>query len=56
MRLACLLALILPCGKRGTLRLENGWWKIGHLAFEYPGENASNEWCEPVTDEEYDAL
>ena len=24
--------------------------------FEYPGENASNEWCEPVTDEEYAAL
>ena len=23
---------------------------------EYPGENASNEWCEPVTDEEYAAL
>jgi hypothetical protein len=23
------------------------------LAIEVPGENASNEWLEPVTDEEY---
>lgn len=27
-----------------------------HLAIEVPGENASNEWCEPVTDEEYEKL
>lgn len=26
------------------------------LAFEVPGENTSNEWCEPVTDEEYNKL
>ncbi len=29
---------------------------FSHLAFEYPGENASNEWCEPVSDEAYAAL
>lgn len=29
---------------------------FAHLAFEIPGENASNEWLEPVTDEEYDSL
>ena len=23
---------------------------------EVPGENTSNEWCEPVTDEEYNKL
>lgn len=34
---------------------QAGSW-FSHLAFEYPGENASNEWCEPVTDEEYAAL
>ena len=33
---------------------RDSWFS--HLAFEYPGENASNEWCEPVTDEEYNAL
>ena len=29
---------------------------FAHLAFEVPGENASNEWLEPVTDEEYGQL
>ena len=29
---------------------------FAHLAFEIPGENASNEWLEPVTDEEYNNL
>ncbi len=29
---------------------------LSHLAFEIPGENTSNEWCEPVTDDEYDKL
>ena len=29
---------------------------FAHLAFEIAGENASNEWLEPVTDEEYDKL
>ena len=29
---------------------------FAHLAFEIPGENASNEWLEPVTDEEYDKI
>lgn len=29
---------------------------FSHLAFELDGENTSNEWLEPVTDEEYDKL
>lgn len=29
---------------------------FAHLAFEIAGENTSNEWLEPVTDEEYDNL
>jgi len=29
---------------------------FAHLAFEIPGENTSNEWLEPVKDEEYDKL
>lgn len=32
----------------------DGWF--AHLAFEVPGENTSNEWLEPVTDEEYGKL
>lgn len=30
---------------------KNSWFS--HLAFEYPGEDTSNEWLEPVSDEEY---
>ena len=30
--------------------------KFAHLAFEVSGENSSNEWLEPVTDEEYNKL
>lgn len=33
---------------------KDSWF--AHLAFEIPGENASNEWLEPVTDEVYDQL
>ena len=33
---------------------KNSWFS--HLALEVPGENTSNEWCEPVNDEEYDKL
>ena len=29
---------------------------ISHIAVECPGENCSNEWCEPVSDEAYNAL
>ncbi len=29
---------------------------FSHIAVEVPGENCSNEWCEPVTDEEYGKL
>ena len=32
-----------------------GSW-FSHLAVEVPGEGCRNEWCEPVTDEEYAAL
>ena len=33
---------------------KNSWFS--HLAFMLPGEGMSNEWLEPVTDAEYDAL
>lgn len=33
---------------------KNSWFS--HLAIEVPGENSSNEWLEPVTDEEYNKL
>ena len=33
---------------------KDSWFS--HLAFEYPGEDCSNEWCEPVEDSYYDTL
>ena len=33
---------------------KDSWF--AHLAFEIPGENTSNEWQEPVTDEEYNKI
>lgn len=29
---------------------------FSHIAIEVPGENTSNEWCEPVTDDIYNNL
>lgn len=33
---------------------KDSWFS--HIAVEVPGENTSNEWCEPVLNEEYDKL
>lgn len=33
---------------------KDSWFS--HIAIEVPGENISNEWCEPVSNEEYDKL
>ena len=33
---------------------KDSWFS--HIAIEVPGEETSNEWLEPVTDEEYDKL
>lgn len=33
---------------------KDSWFS--HLAVEVPGENTQNEWCESVTDEEYNKL
>ena len=33
---------------------RDSWFS--HLAFGYPGEDCSNEWCEPVDDDAYNAL
>lgn len=33
---------------------KDSWFS--HIAVEVPGEDRSNEWCEPVSDEAYEAL
>ena len=40
--------------KHGHGAKANSWFS--HLAVEVPGENTSNEWCEPVSDADYAAL
>ena len=33
---------------------KDSWFS--HIAAEIPGEGTSNEWCEPVSDKEYNEL
>ena len=33
---------------------KDSWFS--HIAMDVPGENSSNEWCEPVSDEDYAKL
>ncbi|MDD6757137.1 MAG: cupin domain-containing protein [bacterium] len=34
---------------------KKDYW-FSHIAIEVPGEETKNEWCEPVSNEEYDKL
>lgn len=48
-------AVNIPAGvKHWHGAAANSWFQ--HLALEVPGENCKTEWCEPVSDEEYDKL
>lgn len=45
----------IPVGVKHWHGAKKDTW-FSHIAFEAPGEETSNEWCEPVTDEEYGVL
>lgn len=45
----------IPAGVKHWHGAKKECW-FSHLAFEIPGENTSNEWLEPVTDEVYNRL
>ena len=45
----------IPTGVRHWHGAKKDCW-FSHIAVELPGENAANEWLEPVTDEEYGEL
>lgn len=47
--------IVIPAGVKHWHGAKKDSW-FSHIAFEAPGEGGSNEWCEPVTDEEYNAL
>lgn len=45
----------IPVGVKHWHGAKKDSW-FSHIAFEIPGENCSNEWCEAVTDEVYNEL
>ena len=47
--------IYIPAGVKHWHGAKKDSW-FSHIAFEAPGEDTSNEWCEPVTDEEYGNL
>jgi quercetin dioxygenase-like cupin family protein len=47
--------VVIPAGVKHWHGAKKDSW-FSHISVEVPGENTSNEWLEPVTDEQYDAL
>ncbi len=46
--------VVIPAGVKHWHGAARDSW-FSHIAFEAPGENCSNEWLEPVTDDAYPA-
>ena len=46
--------VVIPAGVKHWHGAACDSW-MSHIAFEAPGENCSNEWLEPVTDEQFPA-
>lgn len=49
------MVIVIPAGVKHWHGAKADSW-FSHIAFEAPGENTSNEWLEPVADEEYNNL
>ena len=47
-------SMVFPIGAPNDGAAPDSWFS--HLAVEVPGEEISNEWCEPVSNEEYGKL
>ena len=47
--------VVIPEGVKHWHGAKKDSW-FSHISIEVPGENTSNEWLEPVTDEVYNAL
>ncbi len=47
--------IVIPANVKHWHGAKKDSW-FSHIAVEVPGENASNEWCESVSDEEYNEL
>lgn len=48
-------AVTIPAGVKHWHGAARDSW-FSHLAIEVPGQNARNEWCEPVSDQDYAQL
>lgn len=49
------VVVTIPAGVKHWHGAKADSW-FSHIAIEIPGEETSNEWCEAVTDEQYDKL
>ena len=47
--------IVIPEGVKHWHGAKKDSW-FSHIAIEMPGEECSNEWCEQVSDKEYNAL
>lgn len=47
--------IVIPANVKHWHGAKKDSW-FSHIAVEVPGENIKNEWCEPVTDEEYNKV
>lgn len=47
--------VMIPAGVKHWHGAKKDCW-FSHIAIEVPGEDCSSEWCEPVSDEEYQKL
>lgn len=49
------MVIVIPSNVKHWHGAKKDSW-FSHIAIEVPGENISNEWCEPVSEEEYNNL
>ena len=47
--------IVIPANVKHWHGAKKDSW-FSHIAIEVPGEDTKNEWCEEVTDEEYNKL
>lgn len=47
--------IVIPANVKHWHGAKKDSW-VSHIAIELPGEDTSNEWCEPLSDEEYERL
>ena len=47
--------IVIPANVKHWHGAKDSSW-FSHISIEVPGENTSNEWLEPITDEEYNKL